>query len=167
MIGQVDFDDVDEKIIAILQGDGRISNRAVGREVGLSESAIRKRLKRLTSLGALSYGLVVDVDATGVTVSGWLSVTVRPARVRNIANFISAMEHCVVCCITTGSAMIRAYVYLDTLEDLQKLTRSISTKDGVLDLEFRTVVGHTQHRYGMILLADPHHPHKRIFQGEL
>src|SRR5690349_2190651 len=40
-------DEVDEQVIALLQRDGRMSYACIGREVGLSEGAVRQRVQRL------------------------------------------------------------------------------------------------------------------------
>ncbi|HKY20508.1 MAG TPA: AsnC family transcriptional regulator [Vicinamibacterales bacterium] len=159
------LDATDERIIGLLQTDGRISNRAVGREVGLSEGAIRKRLRRLMGSGALSYGLIVDVDATGVATSGWLSVELKPSIARSVALSIGALEHCVVCCITTGSAAVRAYIHLQSTAELEKIVRTLAARRGVIAVGFRSVVGHAQHRYGMIMLSERRPLRKPPYRG--
>lgn len=154
MTTRIKLDSIDEEIIRILAEDGRQGSSVIGRELGLSEGAIRKRLKRLVSNNVISYGLVVDVQATGTTISGWLEVEAHPSQVRAVGAWISAQGCCEFCCLTTGSAAIRAWVYLASLEDLHALTQQISRRPGVIDLTFRVVVGHAQHRYGMIYLTD-------------
>ena len=154
MTTELKIDDIDESIITMLSEDGRRSNSQIGRDLGLSEGAIRKRLKRLIAGGAISYGLVVDVEATGMVVSGWLEVEAHPQAARAVGGLISAKPCCEFCCLTTGTASIRAFVYLDSFDALNRLTREILQHPGVLDLRFRSVVGHAQHRYGMIYLTD-------------
>ena len=41
------MDEMDRKIIRLLQGDGRGSNAKIAREVGVSEGTVRRRLRRL------------------------------------------------------------------------------------------------------------------------
>ena len=41
------MDELDRKIIALLQMDGRASNAKIAREVGVSEGTVRPRLRRL------------------------------------------------------------------------------------------------------------------------
>ena len=41
------MDELDRKIIALLQLDGRASNAKIAREVGVSEGTVRRRLRRL------------------------------------------------------------------------------------------------------------------------
>jgi len=46
-------DEVDNKIIAALRQDGRKSNVELGREIGVSEGTIRKRVARLIQEGIM------------------------------------------------------------------------------------------------------------------
>ena len=41
------MDELDRKIIALLQVDGRSSNAKIARAVGVSEGTVRRRLRRL------------------------------------------------------------------------------------------------------------------------
>ena len=41
------MDELDLKIIGILQSDGRASNAKIARAVGVSEGTVRRRLRRL------------------------------------------------------------------------------------------------------------------------
>ena len=66
------MDLIDKQIIDILQDDGRSSNAAIARDVGVSEGTVRRRLKKLidddyikviaitepAKMGMLSEGLV-------------------------------------------------------------------------------------------------------------
>lgn len=48
------MDELDEKILKVLKDDGRASHTEIGRRVGLSEGAVRKRIKALLDSGAIS-----------------------------------------------------------------------------------------------------------------
>ena len=47
------MDEIDEKIIGILKENGRISYIEIGEKIGLSEGAIRRRVKTLLESGAI------------------------------------------------------------------------------------------------------------------
>jgi Lrp/AsnC family transcriptional regulator, regulator for asnA, asnC and gidA len=137
MTGDYDFDELDEKIVALFQKDGRSSNRAVSRALSLSEGAVRKRMKRLLDTGAISYGLVVDTKASGMDASCWLKVSVKPGKARAVANFIGALETCAACFLSTGESSIHAFVYALDRVTLGKLVADIGSRDGVLELNVR------------------------------
>jgi Lrp/AsnC family transcriptional regulator for asnA, asnC and gidA len=153
----VELDEKDEEIIRQFQRDGRLSNRAVGEIVGLSEGAVRKRLKRLSEAGAVSYGVVVDIQATEMGVSGYLAVEVTAAALQSVSEYISNLETCSLCVITTGEANIRAYIYGKDLRSLSRSTATIAGLGGVIRVQFREAVYFTQHRYELIMMPDEHH----------
>lgn len=49
----MELDNIDKRILRILQQDGRISIAALSREVGLSSSPCFERIKRLESIGVI------------------------------------------------------------------------------------------------------------------
>ena len=54
------LDDVSKAIIEQLQQDGRRSYAAIGKEVGLSEAAVRQRVQRLIEAGVMQVVAVTD-----------------------------------------------------------------------------------------------------------
>src|SRR3954468_21578169 len=54
------LDDVNRAIAEQLQADGRRSYAAIAKAVGLSEAAVRQRVKRLLDLGVMQIGAVTD-----------------------------------------------------------------------------------------------------------
>ena len=60
------IDQLDRKIIALLVEDGRRTLDDVGREVGLSASAVKRRIDRLRAAGVLrGFKAVIDHSALG------------------------------------------------------------------------------------------------------
>jgi len=47
------MDDVDKQIIQLLKDDGRAGYSEIGKKVGLSEGAVRKRIKTLADSGVI------------------------------------------------------------------------------------------------------------------
>ena len=47
------MDETDKKIVTILKEDGRAGYITIGKEIGLSEGAVRKRIKALTDTGVI------------------------------------------------------------------------------------------------------------------
>lgn len=154
MTKPVVFDEIDEAIVRQFQENGRSSNRTVGEAVGLSEGAVRKRLKRLTEKGAISYGLIVDIQATGMETSGYLAVQVAPRTLAQVSRTIAELEVCSLCLLTTGSFNVRAYLYGRDRLSLAETTSAIAGLDGVLKVEFREAVYFPQHRYQLLMKPD-------------
>ena len=54
------LDDVNKRIIELLQRDGRMSYAAMAKVVGLSEAAVRQRVQRLLDSGVMQIVAVTD-----------------------------------------------------------------------------------------------------------
>lgn len=60
------FDSFDDKILAILQRNGRISMAELGRQVHLSQPAVTERVRKLEESGVITgYRAVVDLSKLG------------------------------------------------------------------------------------------------------
>ena len=71
-------DEINKKIIALLQQDGRIPYSTIASKLGLSEGAVRKRVNRLQQCGALRIVAVVDPLALSYDVYTMLGICVAP-----------------------------------------------------------------------------------------
>jgi Lrp/AsnC family leucine-responsive transcriptional regulator len=68
------MDDVDKAIIEILKHDGRATYSDIGKRIGLSEGAVRKRIKALVDDGAIRRFTVKVGLAEGAEAIALLSV---------------------------------------------------------------------------------------------
>ncbi|MSO58577.1 MAG: Lrp/AsnC family transcriptional regulator [Thermoleophilia bacterium] len=60
-VNRVHFDNLDEQILGLLGADGRRSASDIGRSVGLSPAAAKRRIDRLETLGVITgYRAVID-----------------------------------------------------------------------------------------------------------
>jgi DNA-binding Lrp family transcriptional regulator len=100
------MDDIDRAIIAQLQADARASYRHVGEAVGLSASAVKRRVDRLTQDGTIR-GFTVQVDpgrlgwGTEVFVSIFASGNISPGRIRQA---LTGIPEVVAAFTVTGDA---------------------------------------------------------------
>ena len=72
------LDDVDRKIIALVQLDGRRSYASIGRKLDISEGTVRTRINQLTSANILRFIAVVDPVEIGYKSWAMLGITVVP-----------------------------------------------------------------------------------------
>ncbi|HEX6922148.1 MAG TPA: Lrp/AsnC family transcriptional regulator [Actinomycetes bacterium] len=67
--------DTDRAILRLLAADGRMSYTDLGRETGLSTSAVHQRVRRLEQRGVIrGYAAVVDADAVGLPLMAFISI---------------------------------------------------------------------------------------------
>jgi DNA-binding Lrp family transcriptional regulator len=61
----IELDEVDQRIIAMLREDGRMPYRALARELNLTETTVRARVRRLEESNAMRVVAVTDIEAAG------------------------------------------------------------------------------------------------------
>jgi Lrp/AsnC family transcriptional regulator, leucine-responsive regulatory protein len=76
------LDDIDARILAILQRDGRRPYAEIGAEVGMSGPSAHERVKKLEARGVIrGYAAVVDPELVGLGVTGFVWVTQAPGTI--------------------------------------------------------------------------------------
>jgi Lrp/AsnC family transcriptional regulator, regulator for asnA, asnC and gidA len=111
MSGRLDDQDLDEKIISILERDARVSNREIGRTLGVSEGFVRKRLRLLLEKRKLLFGTLVSASAMGLRCASFIRFRVAPESVSSVAKRLAEFEEVRFVGISVG----RFDVYVVTL----------------------------------------------------
>ncbi|MGI8878944.1 MAG: Lrp/AsnC family transcriptional regulator [Jatrophihabitans sp.] len=72
------MDVLDRKILALLQGDGRLTITELAAQIGLSVSPCHRRLRQLERSGTITgYRAIVDPEAVGLRFQALVFVTMR------------------------------------------------------------------------------------------
>lgn len=62
----MNLDTLDRRILALLQGNARLSSRAIGRELGVATGTVSQRIAKLEAAGVITgYTVVVDPERVG------------------------------------------------------------------------------------------------------
>ncbi|MSV43016.1 MAG: AsnC family transcriptional regulator [Actinobacteria bacterium] len=68
-------EEIDQAIVRLLAGDGRMSYTDLGKSTGLSTSAVHQRVRRLEQRGVIKgYTVIVDHDALGLPLTALISI---------------------------------------------------------------------------------------------
>jgi Lrp/AsnC family transcriptional regulator, leucine-responsive regulatory protein len=68
-------EELDQRILALLAADGRMSFTDLGKATGLSTSAVHQRVKRLEQRGVIKgYGATLDYDQVGLPLTAFISI---------------------------------------------------------------------------------------------
>lgn len=132
---RVALDQADRRIIEMLQADGRRAYGSIAGEVGLSETAVRRRVQRLREAGALQIVAVTDPLQLGFSREALLGVRVQ-GDVRAAANEIASIDECVYVVLTAGSFDIICEVLTeDDAHLVAVLNDQIRAVPGVTEVE--------------------------------
>src|SRR5207249_6322249 len=98
----VALDDVDKRLIEALQHDGRRPYTQLAQEVGLSEAAVRQRVRRLVDSGVTQIVAVTDPMTLGFRRMAMVGIRVD-GDVRAAADAISELREIDYLVIVAGS----------------------------------------------------------------
>ncbi len=126
------IDSIDEKIISILKDDSRRPYNEIAELVGLSESAVRRRVKNLVERGIIKR-FTIELGLSNKT-SAITLVSVKPsvdtARVSEVLKSLKGIE---VVYEITGQYDIAAIVSADSIAEINKCIDEVRRIDGVDD----------------------------------
>ena len=129
------LDDVSKAIIEQLQQDGRRSYAAIGKEVGLSEAAVRQRVQRLIESGVMQVVAVTDPLELGFARQAMVGIRVS-GPVGPVAEAVATVDEVDYVVVTAGSFDLLVEVVCESDEHLLELISSrLRAIDGVRETE--------------------------------
>jgi len=72
------MDDIDKKVIEALRQNSRITHMSLAKDIGLSEGAVRKRIKNLVKTGVIQR-FTIDIAEDESLVRAFCLVSVKPS----------------------------------------------------------------------------------------
>ena len=112
------MDELDRKIIALLQSDGRASNAKIAREVGVSEGTVRRRLRRLVQQDVVKIVAVPNLEKLGYATTALVGLQTGPGKSDEVADAIASLDEAQYVAITTGAYDIFIWAGLESAESL-------------------------------------------------
>ncbi|HCW05987.1 MAG TPA: AsnC family transcriptional regulator [Cytophagales bacterium] len=141
---KVKLDNIDRKIIELLQANSNITNAQLAQEIGLSPAPTLERVKKLETQGVIkSYHAVVDMASVGLGVSTFVMVSLKGHNKDNIEKFtkaIAKIPEVVECHHVTGQADFILKVVASDIPAYQNLMLEKVTNIEVVDNMQSTII---------------------------
>jgi DNA-binding Lrp family transcriptional regulator len=136
------MDDLDRKILAALVEDGRRTLDDVGREVGLSASAVKRRVDRLRATGTLlGFKAVIDHSALDSSTEAFIELFFAPGvTLEAVAGALSRHPEVVEAWSITGDPDAIARVRTRNNADLERLIRDLQADGQVVRTRSQVVL---------------------------
>ena len=113
------MDQIDIKIISLLQENGRMPLKQLAENVYLSSPATAARLERLEDEGIISgYSIKLNYKRLGYPVTAFINLELSPTRKPEFYPFICAHPNVLECNCVTGHYSMLIKVAFDTTENL-------------------------------------------------
>jgi len=127
------LDAVDWDIIRACRYAPKISNAAIGRQLGISEATVRRRLRALADAGILRFATLVDPSVSEDSVEVLIGVKIDPQRVLPVGNEIAAMREVRYAAVTSGEYDLWIASTFPTAVQWIAFRARLHGLDGVLD----------------------------------
>ena len=123
------MDDLDRRIIEILQKDGRAPNARISRALKVSEGTVRRRLNKLINDRTIRVVAIAEPEQLGFHLSAVIGLRTDPTRTTTVASELAALSETENVAVTTGRYDVLVWV---NVADAKALSDFIHHKVGMM-----------------------------------
>ena len=137
------LDNLDYKILEIIQKDNQTPQRDIGEAIGLSAAAVQRRIKKMRELAIIEKDIsVINRDNIGNNVTIFVEVFLDSEKVELIDNLklkFSSIPEIQQCYYVTGESDFILVLIVPSMKHYEVLTRELFFRDENIK-RFRTIV---------------------------
>lgn len=123
------LDDIDRRLLALLQTDARMPIKALAEQIGLSAPAAAERLRRLEDRGVIrAFTVEVDAHALGYSLQAIVRIKPLPGKLHEVQKLLEAIPELAECDKVTGDDCFIARLHLRSIEHLDFILDHITDK---------------------------------------
>ena len=127
------MDEIDLKLIDVLQIDGRASNTEMAKKLGISEATVSRRIHNLISSGTITITAVPEPYKIGYKTMAFIGVNVQLSEINNVAKKLAAYSQVHYVGLCSGSTDIFAWVLFRSPEELSDfVTNELAAIPGII-----------------------------------
>jgi len=121
------LDEIDARILAALDADGRLSMSELGRIVGMSAPSVTERVRRLENNGVIR-GFTIDVDtrALGYQIRAMVRIRPLPGKLHLVERMIAERPEFIECDKITGDDPFLARLVVRSIEEMDDVLEALS-----------------------------------------
>lgn len=142
----VKLDDIDKKILEILQNEGRLSNKELSERINLTTTPTLERVRRLEREGVIEgYSATLNREAVGKGFSAFVTVTLSVHQLSLMHEFTEAVKsipEILSCYNTTGEGDFLLHIVAEDVKDYEQFMRNkLTTLPDVQRIHTSIVLG--------------------------
>jgi Lrp/AsnC family transcriptional regulator for asnA, asnC and gidA len=130
------LDELDKRVIRLLQDDGRMPNTEIARVLRVSETTVRKRISQLVSRGLINIVAVPTPRAVGMNLSAIIGISILLPHMREISEQLKRQREVRYCGVSTGryDIIVEAF-FFDQQHFLDFISNRLGRMKGITGLE--------------------------------
>jgi len=120
------------RILKILRENSRTPFLKIAEKLGISETAVRKRINRLQKSGVIRrYTIEIDPKKLGYEVNALIGIDTKPEHYISVIEELKKMDEIVSLYASTGDHMLLAECWLRNSEELAKFVKRLNEIEGI------------------------------------
>ncbi|MGD1987050.1 MAG: Lrp/AsnC family transcriptional regulator [Desulfobacterales bacterium] len=141
-------DQIDCRMIELLQKDGRIPNTDIAKEIGISEATVRSRLNRLIEEGYIQIVAVSNPIKLGFKIVGILRIKVDITKIESVTKELAKIKSIWFVVHATGDSDIYTEFVARSLDELNDIIfNKVYKIDGIVRTETSLILKYIKRRY--------------------
>lgn len=141
------IDETDSRIIHLLKRNGRMANTEIAKRLNISDTAIRKRMRRLIDEEIIQIVAVVNQHVLGYELEGNIKINVDPVKAIETKKKLDALKGLWYIAHLTGASDFDLEFSVKSQEELRVLIERIAHIDGVRNIETSIRLELVKNRY--------------------
>lgn len=123
------------ELITILKQDSRKTHVDLAKIFGVTETAIRKRIKKLESQGIIKrFTIEVDLKKLGFEIHTLIGLDTSPEKLINVLEKLKNMDEVVSLYSSSGDHMILIESWFKNMNELSEFVKKLNRIDGVVKI---------------------------------
>ncbi len=137
----IPLDEADQRMLAVLELDGRAGFAELAKATGWSESTVRRRLDYLRECGAVYFDVDINSAAIGLMSETQMWMSVAPSEIQRTGEILASHPEIVFVAAMTGTANIGATACCRDVPTFYRyLTTKIASLDAIKQIETAPVI---------------------------
>ncbi|MDG6998054.1 MAG: Lrp/AsnC family transcriptional regulator [Nitrososphaerota archaeon] len=136
------LDDLDKKLVTILQDDARSSASEISRKTGYNENTIRYRIERLKKTGVIKeFTALLNPRMIGLPIAAIMMITTEPNQLRGVFESLAKLEETKHILQATGKHDLIVVAHYTDMEAMNTASQRIKSLSGVKEAEIHLATG--------------------------
>ncbi|MCD6557512.1 MAG: Lrp/AsnC family transcriptional regulator [Candidatus Aenigmarchaeota archaeon] len=123
------------KILELLKRNSRMSFVEMAKKLGVSETAVRKKIKRLESDGVIKkYTIETDPRKIGFDIDALIGIDTEPEYYISTLERLKQTKEVIGLCSSSGDHMILAECWFKNSNELAKFIKKLEKSKGIIKI---------------------------------